>query len=297
MTSIIDFLNKFKDDKVCIDHFTKIRFANGEHCVLCGCEKVWKLKTKGDKQRYKCSRCNRIFNVMVNSFFENTKLPLNKWFITLFLLGTGSKGISSVQLGRQIGVTQKTAWMMLHKIRNSFPNYNKFFGDIEIDETYIGGKEINKHANKKIKGSQGGNNKEIVVGSIQREVYGNKKLVNARHIQDTKTKTLKKYIKKNIDIKANIISDDFKSYQSLSHYKVNHSAKEYVNNGIIHTNNIENFWSILKRGYIGIYHYWSKKYLQKYLDEYAFRFNFRSGYLNVILSNSKKLTWNMLVNG
>ena len=158
-------------------------------------------------------------------------------------------------------------------------------------------KRLNKHTNKKIAGRQGGSNKEVVVGSIQREVYGNKKIVNAKHIENTKTNTLKKYIYQNIDEKANVISDDFKSYTKLSHYKVNHSRGEYVNNFIFHTNNIENFWSILKRGYVGIYHYWSKKHLQKYINEYTFRFNFKQSKLSYILSNSKRLTYRMLVNG
>ena len=299
MLSLIDFLTEFKDNKTCIDYYTKLRFSNGAFCVLCGCKKVWSLKSTGDKQNFKCSSCKRNFNVLVNSFFENTKLPLNKWFVCLYILSTSSKGVSSTQLAKQLGVTQKTAWTMMHKVRNSFPDVDKFFGDIEIDETFVGGKEKNKHYDKKTKGTQGRNTKtkQVIVGSIQRDVYGNKKQVIAKHIPNTKVKTLKKFINQNIDTKANIISDEYAGYNSLSHYKVNHSAKEYVRNNIFHTNNIENFWSIFKRGYIGVYHYMSKKHLQKYVNEYVFRYNNKINLLNIILKNSKKITYKELIRG
>ena len=118
MLSLIEFLNNFKDNKTCIDYYHNLTFKEGVCCVLCGCKKVWTLKSNGDKKRYKCSYCNRIFNVLVNSFFKNIKLPLNKWFACLYILSVSIKVVSSTQLAKQIGVTQKTAWTMLHKIRN-----------------------------------------------------------------------------------------------------------------------------------------------------------------------------------
>ena len=139
--NLIDLLDNFKDDQSCYDYIEKI-ISNGKpFCVFCSNDKVYTCKKEGIRQIYKCSICNKKFHCLINTFFENTKFSLRKWFACMYLLASSSKGISSVQLARQAGITQKTARTILHKIRNSFSNGYKLFGDIEIDETYIGGKE------------------------------------------------------------------------------------------------------------------------------------------------------------
>lgn len=209
--------------------------------------------------------------------FEASNIKLQKWFLAIWVITSHKKGISSLQLSRDINVTQKTAWFMLQRIRKCFGIENNCLldNDVEIDETYIGGKNKNRHAHKKVKNSQGRSMKDkvAVLGMIER----NGKLI-ARIVPDVQAPTLTNEIRKNVKPTADIYTDEWLGYTDLpkyyNHSIVKHSDKEFVN-GNAYTNNIECFWGILKRGILGIYHFTSKKHLQIYLDEFVFRYNTR----------------------
>jgi transposase-like protein len=225
----------------------------------------------------KCADCRRQFSVRIGTIFEDSALPLQKWFMAIYLLMAHKKGISSIQLGKDIGVTQKTAWFMLHRIRfavrtKSFEN--KLTGTIEADETYVGGQEKNKHLDKRTKGTQGRSTKtkNVIFGINQRDG-----IVAAETVERVNQKTIQSILKQQVSPSADIMTDEFNAYNGLdkhfnSHNRVDHSSKEYVR-GNIHTQNIESFWAILKRGIFGIYHQVSKKHLDRYIDEFEFRFN------------------------
>jgi transposase-like protein len=221
--------------------------------------------------------------------------------MSIYLLTRHSKGISSVQLSKDIDVTQKTAWFMLQRIRNCFGiDIDQLDNEVEIDETYVGGKNKNRHADKKIPHSQGRStiDKSAVLGMVERDG----KLI-AKVIQDAKGSTLAPQIIKNIKNSAKLYTDEWMGYNSLQciydHSFVKHNHGEYVK-GSIHTNTIEGFWSILKRGIIGIYHFTSKKHLQKYVDEFTFRYNMRGMNSNLkfneLLPNTEhRLTYKQLI--
>jgi len=270
--SLIEFSDYFKDEQTCIDYFAKKRWGDSPYCPHCGCKKIYCFS---DKRRYKCSECRKQFTAKTGSLFEGTKLSLRKWFMAIYLITSHKKGISSYQLAKDLKVTQKTAWFILHRIRYGM---SKGFGirlegDVEVDETYVGGKNKNRHWNKKVKNSQGRSiiDKTPVFGMLQRG--GN---VITKVIPDVRGETLQNIIKQYIKKNSRILSDEYLGYRGLEklyeHRIVNHGAKQYVN-GDIYTNTIEGFWSILKRGILGIYHQVSRKHLQKYTDEFSFRYN------------------------
>lgn len=294
--SILEIIQTFPDEQSCIDHLEDLRWNGNVVSPFDETSKVYNCKGN----RYKCKNTGKYFNVKTNTIFDNTKLPLQKWFLGIWLVTSHKKGISSLQLGRDLNITQKSAWFMLQRIRQCFGLDNdQMEGEIEADETYVGGKEGNKHADKKNKNAQGGVGKSAVLGMVQR---GGK--VAAKKVEDTTYESLAFEIMKNVKEGASLYTDEYTSYNRLKrvydHKVVKHNSKQYVK-GRVHTNTIESFWALLKRGIFGIYHFTSKKHLQLYVDEFCFRYNSRqiteSARFNLLLQNSeKRITYKQLIN-
>jgi transposase-like protein len=221
---------------------------------------------------YKCADCRKQFTIKVGTIFEDSAIPLQKWFFAIFLMTAHKKGISSCQLARDLSITQKTAWFMLHRIRYMLKSksFNKpLKGIVEVDETYVGGRAIGS-------GITGTNqpNKTPVFGMIQR-----KGELRIMPVKRTNGKTLKPIIRKNVSPDSIIMSDEFGAYHNLDkefkdHRVVTHSKGIYVD-GSAHTQTIDGFWSLLKRGIFGIYHHVSRQHLDQYCDEFEFRHNSR----------------------
>lgn len=283
--NIIQVYKQFPTQVDCIKHLENMRWNGVPKCPYCNSTNQTPLKKE---HRYHCNNCNTSFSVTVGTIFHKTKCDLQKWFLAISLTLNAKKGISARQLARDIEVTKDTAWYMMMRIRKAFvDDKNMLEGIIEADETYVGGKNKNRHNDKKTEGGQGrgGEDKISVIGILQRN--GN---VKATKSKDVSSKTIKKFIKSNVKEGSKLMTDEWRGYNGLSkdyeHKIVKHSSNEYVN-GIIHTNTLEGFWSLLKRGVIGQYHYVSRKYINNYINEFCFRYNNRNEnsrdlFLNVI---------------
>lgn len=274
--NLIQLLEYFSDDKTCREYLELIRWNGSLGCAYADCkhDEVYRYS---DGKRYKCAKCKRQYSVRVGTIFEDSKISLQKWYAAIYLVTSHKKGISSHQLGRDISVTQKTAWFLLHRIRKTLglPHTEKLSGVIEADETFIGGEEKNKHKNRKTAGTQGRSTKTKtpVVGVISR---GGE--LRAKQIEDTRGYNLRQFIIKNVEFGSDLHTDEWHGYRHLralfQHQFVRHNDNEYVN-GNSHCNTLEGFWSLFKRGVNGIYHSVSKKHLQQYIDEFVFRYNTR----------------------
>lgn len=266
--SLLDVVKRFPDEKSCREFLEQMRWNGKPVCPHCGCfEKFYRIQ---NGRLLKCADCRKPFSVKIGTIFEDSALPLQKWFYAFFIFSSHKKGISSYQLAKDIEVTQKTAWHMLHRIRlamgiNSFEK--PLDGIVEADETYIGGK---KHRGKRGRGSE---NKTPVFGIAQR-----KGRIISQPVKKVDSKTLKGIIRQNVSPDATLMTDEWTAYNNLSseykHEVINHGRKEYVRNGV-HTNTIEGFWSLLKRGIIGIYHHVSSEHLHRYCNEFQYRYNTR----------------------
>lgn len=284
--TLAEMMQRFSTEEACKRFLKAMRWPDGVHCPRCDSAKVYELKARpfhwvcknkdcGGKNGYR-------FSVITKTVFENTNYPLRTWFQVIYLMTQSKKGISAMQIHRQIGSGDyKTAWYMCHRIRAAMKDdkFPKLMGEVEVDETYIGGKDKNRHWDKKSHHS-GGSDKMTVIGAIARK--GN---VVCKLIECADKYTMQNFVKRTVRGNVKMVStDEHRGYADLDrlfpkqhpgpHYMVTHQDHEYVR-GIVHTNTIEGFWSLLKRGIVGNYHHVSKDYLPLYLAEFQFRYNNR----------------------
>lgn len=302
--SVLQLVQAFPTEQSCINQLELMRWNGNVVSPFDYTSKVYNCK--GNK--YQCKNTGKYFNVKTATIFDNTKIELQKWFLGIWLVTAHKKGISSLQLGRDLDITQKSAWFMLQRIRNCFGvNDTTATGIVEIDETYIGGDNKNKSNTKRkelhVNGAQtGGNHKAPVVGILERGS-------DVKAIVFPKGKvngvSLRPVIADNVAKDANVVTDGFGGYYGLdkvykSHTIINHYKSKYVK-GMFHTNTLEGFWSLLKRGIDGIYHAVSYKHLQKYVNEFSFRYNSRKlndcERFNMLLSRiENRITYKELIN-
>ena len=279
--NIIQIFKQFPTQKSCIKHLEKLRWGEIPVCVYCGSTNTNPLNQEGRFRHY-CNGCCKAFNVTVGTIFHGTHVPLQKWFLLISLMQNAKKGLSACQAARDIEMNRPTVWSMMHRIRRAMNNDNSLLsGIIEMDETYVGGKP--RKDNKKDDDNENstgsprgrGTKKTAVVGMVERG--GN---VKAKSVTKNELNFMDflKMIRKNINVAESLlVTDEYKAYKRMNkvipHYSVNHS-REYVK-GDIHTNTIESFWAILKRGIMGQFHWVSKKHLNSYIDEFFYRYNAR----------------------
>lgn len=279
--STYEFFERFPDSEAARLHIEEKRWGGKPVCPHCGENE--RVQTRKRTGYFRCLACKTDFTVRTGTVFERSHIPLHKWLYAIYLLVTARKGISSLQLSKEIGITQKSAWFMLQRLRAACGNDHDdddnqsggtgggfLRGIVEADETYVGGKESNKHERRKLKAGRGTIGKTAIIGF--RERGGRMK---AMVLKSTAATSIRDAVRAVVGESSVLCTDEHASYKGMveyDHKPVNHSAKVYVD-GMAHTNSIESVWAVLKRGFYGIYHSFSVKHLQRYVEEFSFRLN------------------------
>jgi transposase-like protein len=284
--SLIQLNDFFKEEKTCYEFLANQIWDGGNPvCPFCHYTKVYVTKSRSTKPskkdipEYRCASkdCGKKFSTTTGTIFEASKIPLRTWYAAIYLITTHKKGISSLQLATDLQITQKSAWFVLHRIREMYresaPDMLKDV--VQLDESLFGGKNKNRHADKKVKGAQGRSFKDKTIIFGARDIIGR---VRTQVVPYADADTLQPIAEKWVEKGSIMVTDEWHAYRGLNenyfHIKIDHSVGEYTT-GAFTTNGIENFWSLFKRGIIGIYHQVSPKHLQRYSTEFAYRYNTR----------------------
>ncbi len=299
--TIIQLMKMFPDEEAARKWFEMILWPNGPECPHCGSNNASPNKNQRPMP-YRCRTCRKHYSVRQGTIMEESRLPLQKWALAIYMVCTNLKSVSSMKLHRDLGISQRSAWFMMHRIREAFPvGFDPFAGPVEVDETYIGGKRKNmpKSKRKQMTG-RGAVGKTAVVGAKDRDTNQ----VSVKVVKSTDAPTLQSFVHDRTEPDAQVYTDDARAYVGMdrAHESVNHSAGEYVR-AMAHTNGMESFWAVLKRGYQGTFHHFSAKHMQRYVTEFAGRHNDReSDTINMMTHLvagmvGKRLTYKALTHG